>query len=698
MTLTALCQRASLLVLVLVCTLLLAACAGPTPVVRPAEPVPLRAQRYTASFDCMQPETPVQHYVCRDAALAEADRQLNGTWREQVRRQDLAGRAELLAAHRHWQLSLYSRCGVGGVPDEAQALPAAPVACLREAWRTRTADLQAMPAPQEASVAPDGARADHPLAAYVVFREAQWLEPGLCARATAGFNGLLARVGALAMAQMPGARLWATVGLQRVATLPDGRRVEVLQHDAGPYGSYALRATGLQLDGQKVLDDRSVPAWLLELPNAGGSFSGSSSQTGDYAGIDVFTFEQRTWVLVTQTWGYYASAARGESPHAALYEVVGNGLQRRCLWRTYTTPPVANALRLLPRFKQLQGLLDEAAGADSPRLPPDDRRDAGLLNAEMQWTLLNMPLLAVREADRHARWPLLRQRNDEALDALFDWSERNVPSKQLYRRLMPLISVAHAELDRAFRDSEGLTPSQALAAADWMLMAALARAAEHWRDPALPRPSVAGSPYRARFPVAPAAGHLERDRAYGGLHSALLNRAPEAVIDDLWRFTWGRTDRVGDPAAGKGPAGDTPLMAAVRSPAHVARLLAAGADVNATNAWGKTALMTAAQADQIDSVRLLLAGGADVSRRTQPWQADGAGGLDNSEGSQAGRTALMWAALHAQPAVVEALLAAGASPADRDARYNRACELLAQAAPRAAAVQAQLKQQLCSAP
>lgn len=683
-TLHAFLRRAGLPVL----ATLLAACASPPPVVRP-EPVLARAPRYTASFDCTQAETPVQLYVCRDAALAAADVQLHAAWREQLRQQDLAGRAELLAGHRHWQLSLYSRCAVSAVPEDAQALPAAPLACLREAWRERTAALQAMPLPVASP--PAGKPADHPLAAYVVLREAQSREPALCPRVATALNTLIATAGEFDYSRWPGAQWLAGVGAQRSATLPDGRRIEVLQHDAGPYGSYALRGTGLAIDGRTVLNDRSVPIWMLELPNAGGSFSSTSSQTGDVAGIDVFTFEQRRFVLVTQTWGYYASAARGESPHAALYELDSDGIQRRCLWRTYTTPPVANALRLLPQFKTLQALLDEAAGADSPRLPPDDRRDAGLLATELQWTLLNLPLLAGREAGLYGRWPQLRQRHDEALEALFAWSERNVATKQLYRRVMPLLGVAHAELLRAFQDSEGLRPDEARAAADLMLMTALARAAERWTDPATPRPALVGSAYRPRWAVAPVPGDLERERPYASLHSALLNRAPDAALDELWRRTWGSPDKVGDAATARGPAGDTPLMAAVRSPERVARLLAAGADANARNDWGKTALMSAAQADQPDAVQALLAAGADAKARTVAWQADGAGGLDNAEGSRPGSTALSLAAANASAPVIERLLAvSGDTPLD-----DAACKALEANAKLPPAARTALRGRLC---
>jgi len=346
----------------------------------------------------------------------------------------------------------------------------------------------------------------------------------------------------------------------------------------------------------------------------------------------------------------------------------------------------------------LQELLDSAAGPDSMRLAPDDRRDAGLLYQEAQWTLLNMPLLGLHEVQQHQRLPLLRQRHDEALEAVFAWSERNVPSKLLYRRLMPLIPAAHAELQQAFQGAEGLAPAEARGAADLVLMAAMARAAERLQDPALARPAPGSGAYTPRYAVAPAPGDLERGRPYRDLHSALLGRAAPEVIDDFMRHTWGSTERIGDPAKGLGPAGDTPLMAAVRSPDTLARLLAAGADAQARNAWGKTALMSAAQADQPDSVQRLLQAGADLNARTTEWQADGAGGPDNAEGALHGRTALMYAAASAQPGVIELLLARGAERQAVDAHGKTACELLANNPRVPAGDQPRLRQLLCTRP
>ena len=76
----------------------------------------------------------------------------------------------------------------------------------------------------------------------------------------------------------------------------------------------------------------------------------------------------------------------------------------------------------------------------------------------------------------------------------------------------------------------------------------------------------------------------------------------------------------------------------------IERLLAAGADVNASLLEGETALMTAARTGAVEAVRVLLAHGADVNAAEQ-WR---------------GQTALMWAAAEGHAAVVRELVARGA--------------------------------------
>ena len=81
--------------------------------------------------------------------------------------------------------------------------------------------------------------------------------------------------------------------------------------------------------------------------------------------------------------------------------------------------------------------------------------------------------------------------------------------------------------------------------------------------------------------------------------------------------------------------------------------------VNTRNAFGKTALMAAAEADQLESVRFLLDHGARVNADT--WQTGGSKTMDRDF-----RTALMYAAANASLPVIKALLAAGADPRQTD--------------------------------
>jgi ankyrin repeat protein len=108
----------------------------------------------------------------------------------------------------------------------------------------------------------------------------------------------------------------------------------------------------------------------------------------------------------------------------------------------------------------------------------------------------------------------------------------------------------------------------------------------------------------------------------------------------------------------------------------VSLLLKAGADPNESNAWAKTPLMAAAQADQPEAARLLLERGADPEAVTIPWNAV-EGGVEMFAIHTGGRTALMYAAAHADPALISLLLDRGARPQDRDSSGRRACDYLA---------------------
>jgi uncharacterized protein YecT (DUF1311 family) len=95
------------------------------------------------------------------------------------------------------------------------------------------------------------------------------------------------------------------------------------------------------------------------------------------------------------------------------------------------------------------------------------------------------------------------------------------------------------------------------------------------------------------------------------------------------------------------------------------RLLAAGANPDFPNEFGKTPLMVAAHLNRVDAVRALLKAGAKINLATN-------GGEDPncSRPLRTGRTALMYAAENASPVVMKVLLDAGADPTSRDSKSN----------------------------
>jgi uncharacterized protein len=108
------------------------------------------------------------------------------------------------------------------------------------------------------------------------------------------------------------------------------------------------------------------------------------------------------------------------------------------------------------------------------------------------------------------------------------------------------------------------------------------------------------------------------------------------------------------------------MLAAARADV-IDALLAAGADPNRRNAFGKTALMYAVQERNLPGVRRLLQAGADVDAATTVGESC----LVVQPG---GRTALMYAAWQATPAIVQALLDDHADPGRADSQGKRAAD------------------------
>jgi Ankyrin repeats (3 copies) len=122
--------------------------------------------------------------------------------------------------------------------------------------------------------------------------------------------------------------------------------------------------------------------------------------------------------------------------------------------------------------------------------------------------------------------------------------------------------------------------------------------------------------------------------------------------------------------AGKDPL----LLVAVADPAAFPLVLRHEPDINIRNPIGKTALMEAAQFNQLGIVKLLLERHALVNTTT--WgDSDPLHGFGTQLGDDA-RTALMYAAANGSLKLIETLLDAGADPYQADTKGYRAIDYL----------------------
>lgn len=187
----------------------------------------------------------------------------------------------------------------------------------------------------------------------------------------------------------------------------------------------------------------------------------------------------------------------------------------------------------------------------------------------------------------------------------------------------------------------------------------------------LRRAAEAGADPNARDPdFYPALAIAASNQWVEGVEVLLAHQADATVVIHKPRLGLKRTPILHLPAAN----GSLPVVAA---------LLEAGAQVDAVDAEGVTALMSASFMGHRDIVKLLLAKGAKTERAAQSgytalMYASNAGhasivrallaaGANASATDAQQSTPLMFAAQHAHDDVVEVLLAAGADPTSRGA-------------------------------
>lgn len=597
-------------------------------------------------FDCNEADSPVQDFICASNTLAALDKESSELFRQQLRSADLFGRDQLLAGQRRWLTGRLTRCAVPAERQSADHPDANVSACLETSYRERLAELRKwLPATRSAK-----ADSDHPVSAYLQFTTAEALDPALCARFQGQMNAAIKADGTINPARLPGAK-------------PIAGGPNVILRDAGPYGSYELRATGLTIGGSTVLDENSLGRWIGEQPNFGGRPNTVSSQTNDYAAIDLFAQNGGQYALVSESWGYYTPAASGESAYAGLYSIEGGSVQRRCLFKTYLKPPVHSAFADLPAYNNLLAVLEAIRATEPSGLDVNDRRDEDLLRKEQDWQLLNLPLLQIIAARQFGWSNWLRRRHDITLDRLFLWSEGSLQAKQLYRALLPAVKPAMAEVVQTLQQTQGITAEEATQAADVLLMELFDHALGPIVDngEAYAQLPTALATYKPRFPVQAERINLEKGRAIATLYGTVLNRMPATAVADFITWEGAHPDK-----RSFGRNGETALMAAVMVPDTVAQLLAAGADANEADRLGFTPLMLAARYGKSESVSMLLKAGANIEAQTldQPTAPNEA--TEVRRARIGGKTALYFAAASGDAATIQTLLDGGAQNAQRD--------------------------------
>lgn len=590
---------------------LMAALAGCQSANKIVAPPPIQAPQ--PSFVC---DTTAQEIICANETLARLDKELATNFRRNLRRSDTFGRDQLIADQSRWLIGRANACHVPTLRMDYAAPPnPALISCLIRIYSDRVGMLKQRP--QGAPPVGSGSQAAHPLSAYVEFRKAEFNEPQLCNALADAFNASIRSSGDVDIPRIPGMVELAGSHGEAVSTRNDGPGFAVDLYDPGRYAGYAIRARSVKTgDSRTLLDDASLGNWISRLPNHGGRPNSQSSQTSDYGIVDVFRYSGRVLALLADPWGKYSSGAQGEWAYAGVYQIGAAGTaEPLCLFRTYMTPPLKGGLDRLPAYNAMLELLSRIHGRTSSELVGNDLHEEHLFKLERQWMLQNMPLIALGEAKRNGWQDWLRMRNDAVFDALFAWSERSLRNKTAYRRLLALLPVAGEELFNTYQSMHGMTADDARDAANMAIMRMLAYYASDLPGAvvSVPNTPTATGKYRPKYPIIATQADIQRDRSYSGLYSAALNGAEREVIDDYIKYEYAN----GKSRLTRGAGGETALMAAVESPEIVRQLLAAGDNANETDARGKTALMNAAEASQLETAKTLLKAGAIVSAKTR---------------------------------------------------------------------------------
>ena len=153
---------------------------------------------------------------------------------------------------------------------------------------------------------------------------------------------------------------------------------------------------------------------------------------------------------------------------------------------------------MLPSFTAWRSALLRIQESTDLRLSATTKRDQAQLNADSDFVVLHMPLLAVGQAVPWTSW--LRHRHDDALDALFEWSTRDPANKALFDQAFALLRPAATELVHAYQTSQGLNAQEATQAGGIAIMELIYQATTTIAPGVGAAPGISPG-YRARYPI-----------------------------------------------------------------------------------------------------------------------------------------------------------------------------------------------------
>lgn len=169
---------------------------------------------------------------------------------------------------------------------------------------------------------------------------------------------------------------------------------------------------------------------------------------------------------------------------------------------------------------------------------------------------------------------------------------------------------------------------------------------------------------------------MSAEDATQALSLAILNHAHIEVIDELIKS---HAVLDSEPPINSLSGGESPLFSAVLRPDVVERLLKAGAPLHHKNMVGKTVLIQAVQYNALDTVKVLLAAGANVNEGMAAADSDEASKANDTcfyNYSVGSRTPLMYACAFAGAPMINYLLDAGANKSARDSKGADAASYL----------------------